>query len=68
MEQKQNGKKVATILISTIVVASILVMVIITAFYKFYDPTKYGRNNGGIDLDSNPSVNIIEENQTDEEK
>lgn len=67
MEQKQNGKKVATILVSTIVIASILVMIVITAFYKFYDPTKYGRNNGGIDPDANPSVNIIEENHTDEE-
>lgn len=63
MEQKQNGKKVATILISTIVVASILVMVIITAFYKFYDPTKYGRNNGGIDRDN---VIIIEENDDEQ--
>ena len=67
MEQKQNGKKVATILISIIVVASILVIVAITAFYKFYDPEKYGRNNGGIDSDSNPNVIKVEENQTNDE-
>lgn len=68
MEQKQNGKKVATIIISTIVVASLLVVVIISAFYELYDPTKYGRKNGGVDADSNSSVNIIEENNTNNEK
>ena len=48
-EEKKNGKKVATIILSSIAIASILVVIIITAFYKLYDPTKYGRCNGGID-------------------
>ena len=48
-EEKKNGKKVATIILSSIAIASILVVIIITAFYELYDPTKYGRCNGGID-------------------
>ncbi len=48
-EEKKNGKKFATIIVSTIAIASIIVVIIITAFYKLYDPTKYGRCNGGID-------------------
>ena len=49
VEEKKNGKKVATIILGSIAIASILVVIIITAFYKMYDPTKYGRCNGGID-------------------
>lgn len=48
-EEKKNGKKFAAIILSTIAIASILVVIIITAFYELYDPTKYGRCNGGID-------------------
>ena len=48
-EEKKNGKKFATIILGTIATASILVVIIITAFYQLYDPTKYGRCNGGID-------------------
>ena len=48
-EEKKNGKKFATIILSAIAIASILVVIIITAFYELYDPTKYGRCNGGID-------------------
>ena len=48
-EEKKNGKKIATIILGSIAIASILVVIIITAFYKMYDPTKYGRCNGGID-------------------
>lgn len=49
VEEKKNGKKFATIILGTIATASILVVIIITAFYQLYDPTKYGRCNGGID-------------------
>ena len=49
VEEKKNGKKFATIILGTIATASILVVIIITAFYELYDPTKYGRCNGGID-------------------
>ena len=48
-EEKKNGKKFATIILGTIATASISVVIIITAFYQLYDPTKYGRCNGGID-------------------
>ena len=48
-EEKKNGKKVAIFILSSIAVASIFIVIIITAFYKLYDPTKYGRCNGGID-------------------
>ena len=59
MEQKQNGKKIATILISTIVVASILVIVAITAFYKFYDPEKYGIDTIEIHTDAIEENDIV---------
>ena len=49
VEEKKNGKKVATIILSSIAIASILVVIIVTASYELYDPTKYGRCNGGID-------------------
>ena len=48
-EEKKNGKKVAMIVLSSIAIASIFIVIIITAFYELYDPTKYGRCNGGID-------------------
>lgn len=64
-EEKKNGKKFATVILSTIAIASILVVIIITAFYELYDPTEYGRCNGGIDqcqdekkeLDDSPNNN-----------
>ncbi len=49
VEEKKNGKKVAMIILGSIAAASIFVVIIITAFYELYDPTKYGRCNGGID-------------------
>ena len=55
-EEKKNGKKVATIILSSISIASILVVIIITAFYELYDPTKYGRCNGGIDQCQNDTL------------
>ena len=62
-EEKKNGKKVAIIILSSIAIASIFSVIIITAFYALYDPTKYGRCNGGIDqcqenqLDQDTSAN-----------
>ena len=47
-----SGKKLAAIIIGLIVVASIFAVIVITIFYNTYDPSKYGRNNGGIDLEN----------------
>ena len=59
MKQKSNGKKTAIIVVSSMVVASILVVILIQTFYATYDPTKYGRKNGGIDQ-GEPTSEIIE--------
>lgn len=49
MEKKSmSGKKMAGIIIGSIIAASLLAVIAITAFYNTYDPSKYGRNNGGI--------------------
>lgn len=58
MEQNKNGKKVAGFIVGTIVLASILVVIIITLFYQNYDPTKYGRNNGGVNITENETEQI----------
>ena len=63
MNEKKNGKKIAVVIVSTMLVASLAVVLVISAFYKYYDPTKYGRNNGGVD--TTPTEQI--ENQ-DEDK
>lgn len=50
MEKKSvSGKKMTGIIIGSIIAASLLAVIIITIFYNTYDPSKYGRNNGGID-------------------
>lgn len=50
MEGKQtSGKKVAYIVIGSIIVASFFAVLVIQLFYMTYDPSKYGRKNGGID-------------------
>ena len=65
MDKKQgtSGKKIGIIIIGSIILASICAIIVITIFYNTYDPSKYGRNNGGIDPD-NKGVPEVEE--TDE--
>lgn len=64
-EEKKNGKKVATVILSSIAIASILVVIIITAFYELYDPTEYGRCNGGIDQCQNDKLDRDESSNND---
>ena len=64
-EVKKNGKKFATIIVSTIAIASILVVIIVTAFYELYDPTKYGRCNGGIDQCQDEQIELDESPNND---
>ena len=44
-----SGKKVGMIVIGSIIAVSMFAVIVITIFYNTYDPSKYGRNNGGID-------------------
>lgn len=62
-DKKTNGKKVAYIVVGSIIVASLFAFLVITAFYKTYDPSKYGRNNGGVDPDNRgvPETEEIDE-------
>ena len=48
-KKETSGKKVGIIVIGSIIVASIFAVIVIMIFYNTYDPSKYGRNNGGID-------------------
>ena len=54
MEERKgtSGKKIGIIVIGSIIAASIFAVIVITIFYNTYDPSKYGRNNGGIDPDN----------------
>ena len=54
MEERKgtSGKKIGVIVIGSIIAASIFAVIVITIFYNTYDPSKYGRNNGGIDPDN----------------
>ncbi len=58
-----SGKKVGIIVVSSIIVASVFAVIVITIFYNTYDPSKYGRNNGGIDPDNKgvPEAEDIDE-------
>ncbi len=64
MEKKSvSGKKMTGIVIGSIIAASLLAVIIITIFYNTYDPSKYGRNNGGIDQNNKgvPETEEIDE-------
>ena len=65
MEEKKgtSGKKIGIVVIGSIIVASIFAVIVITIFYNTYDPSKYGRNNGGIDQDNKgvPEAQEIDE-------
>jgi hypothetical protein len=64
-KKETSGKKVAYIVIGSIVAASIFAVIVITIFYNTYDPTKYGRNNGGVDEENRGApVNTIEEDSS----
>ena len=65
MSGKKNGKKVSIFISLTLLVSSVLVVVIIMAFYNVYDPSKYGRTNGGIDTEN---VGIPQEAQEQRDK
>ena len=58
-----SGKKIGMIVIGSIIAASIFAVIVITIFYNTYDPSKYGRNNGGVDPDNKgvPEVQEIDE-------
>ena len=58
-----SGKKIGIIVIGSIIAASIFAVIVITIFYNTYDPSKYGRNNGGIDPDNKgvPETQEIDE-------
>ena len=58
-----SGKKMGIIVIGSIIVASVFAVIVITIFYNTYDPSKYGRNNGGIDPDNKgvPEAQEIDE-------
>lgn len=65
MEERKgtSGKKIGIIVIGSIIAASIFAVIVITIFYNTYDPSKYGRNNGGIDPDNKgvPEAQEIDE-------
>ena len=64
MEKKSmSGKKMGIIVVGSIVAASLLEVIVITIFYNTYDPSKYGRNNGGVDEDNKgvPETEEIED-------
>lgn len=50
--KETSGKKVAYIVMGSIIAASIFAVIVITIFYNTYDPSKYGRNNGGVDVEN----------------
>ncbi|KGR86125.1 hypothetical protein [Lysinibacillus odysseyi] len=60
MKKGMSGKKMAGIIIGSIIAASLVAVIFITVFYNTYDPSKYGRNNGGID-ENNKGVPKTEE-------
>ena len=63
--KETSGKKIAYIIIGSIIIASIFAVIVITIFYNTYDPSKYGRNNGGVDEENRGvPVNIIEEDSS----
>ena len=59
-KKSTSGKKIGIIVVGSIIIASIFAFIVITIFYNTYDPSKYGRNNGGIDP-NNPGVPEAEE-------
>ena len=65
MEERKgtSGKKIGIIVIGSIIAASIFAVIVITIFYNTYDPSKYGRNNGGVDPDNKgvPEAESIDE-------
>ncbi|HCG4535971.1 hypothetical protein LG296_19820 (plasmid) [Ureibacillus chungkukjangi] len=52
VNEKKNGKKFALFITIGLFIASIVVLFVITAFYKLYDPSEFGRINGGIDKEN----------------
>lgn len=52
VNENKNGKKLALFITIGLLLASIVVFIIITAFYKVYDPSEFGRINGGVDTEN----------------
>lgn len=64
-KKETSGKKVAYIVMGSILAASVFAVIVITIFYNTYDPSKYGRNNGGIDEENRGvPVNTIDEDSS----
>lgn len=49
---RNNGNKVALVVIGSIIAASIICVLVILLFFKYYQPEDYGRSNGGIDYEN----------------
>ena len=61
-ENKSNGKKVALIVVGSIIVAAVFVVIVIQIFYATYDPKKYNRNidsTSALSLTESPTGTII---------
>lgn len=58
-----SGKKLTYVIIGSILAASIFAVLVIQLFYSTYDPSKYGRKNGGVDKseESAPLTNELYE-------
>lgn len=65
MSKEKNGKKFAIFLGLGLSAAVAAVIIIIMIFYNSYDPSKYGRSNGGIDTEN---VGIPEDAEEQREK
>lgn len=65
IKEKKNGKKFALLIIMGLCISSIVVLIVITAFYNLYDPSKFGRGNGGVDTEN---VGIPHEAEDQREK
>lgn len=52
MDQEKSGKRLAVIFVGIVAAAAITVFTIVIVFYNYYDPSKYGRSNGGVDANN----------------
>ena len=65
VNERKSGKKLALFITMSLFFASIIVFIIITAFYNVYDPSKFGRINGGVDTEN---IGIPQEAEDQREK
>jgi hypothetical protein len=57
--RRSNGKKFAFVIVTITIISCVIAVGSIMAFYKFYEPEKFGRNHGGVDSE-NIEVEIYE--------